>query len=327
MGRAPGRDPGGQRSRLLLPSGADRRLAGARTVDGDGDGGARARRGGGGAMKDPRIDGLAKVIVNYSLELKAGQTFFISSGAVAEPLVQALYEETLRAGANPVLDLSLEGTQPAFFELASDAQIEWISPTQQWAFNEADARMRILSDTNVRELSSVPPEKQTRRQKAMHPYMQRMMERSAAGDLRWNVTLFPTNAYAAEAGMSLRRVRGLLLPRLPLRPARPGRRLGAGRGGDLPPRRLDRGARGGPHPGARDRPEAERRRPPLQAGRRQVQHARRRVLHRPGRGLGRGRDHLPPAGDLRRPRGRRRPTSASRAARSSTPPPSAARTS
>ena len=35
-------------------------------------------------MKDPRIDGLAKVIVNYSLELQAGQTFFISSGAVAE---------------------------------------------------------------------------------------------------------------------------------------------------------------------------------------------------------------------------------------------------
>ena len=92
-------------------------------------------------MKDPRIDGLAKVIVGYSLELKEGQTFFISSGAVAEPLVQALYEEVLRAGANPVLNLALEGTQPAFFEHASDAQLEWISPTQQWAFDEADARI------------------------------------------------------------------------------------------------------------------------------------------------------------------------------------------
>ena len=155
-------------------------------------------------MKDPRIDGLARVIVNYSLELGDGQSFFISSGVAAEPLVQALYEEALRAGANPVLDLSLEGTQSAFYELAGDAQIDWVPPTQQWAFNEADARMRVLSDTNVRELSNVAPEKQTRRQKAMHPYMQKMMERSAAGDLRWNVTLFPTNAYAAAAGMSLR---------------------------------------------------------------------------------------------------------------------------
>ena len=44
----------------------------------------------------------------------------------------------------------------------------------------------------------------------------------------------------------------------------------------------------------------------LHRRRRRAQHARRRVLHRPGRGLGRGRDHLPPARQLRRPRGVRR---------------------
>jgi len=153
---------------------------------------------------DPRVSGLARVIVRYSLELQEGQTFLISSGVAAEPLVQALYEEALEVGAHPVLDLSLEGTQPAFYRLAGDEQLDWVSPTQRWAFEEADARMRILSDTNTRELSNVPAERQTRRQKAMHPYMTQMMERSARGELRWNVTLFPTNAYASEASMSLR---------------------------------------------------------------------------------------------------------------------------
>ena len=153
---------------------------------------------------DPRVRGLARVIVRYSLELREGQTFLISSGVVAEPLIQAIYEETLEVGAHPVLDLSLEGTQSAFFGRASDAQLDWVSPTQMWGFDEADARIRILSDTNTRELSNVPPERQTRRQKTMHPHMTRMMERSASGDLRWNVTLFPTNAYASEASMSLR---------------------------------------------------------------------------------------------------------------------------
>lgn len=155
-------------------------------------------------MSDPRIEGLARVIVDYSLELGEGQSFFISSGTAAEPLVQALYERALRVGANPVLDLSLEGTEAAFYELAGEAQIEWVAPTYRWAFEQADARIRVLSDTNVRELSNVAPEKQTRRQKAMHPLMERMMARSAAGELRWNVTLYPTNAYASEAGMSLR---------------------------------------------------------------------------------------------------------------------------
>jgi len=155
-------------------------------------------------MTDPRVTGLARVIVRYSLDLQEGQTFLISSGAVAEPLIQSLYEQALEVGAHPMLDISLEGTQSAFFRLASDEQLDWVSPTHKWAFEQADARIRILSDTNTRELSSVPPERQTRRQKAMHPYMTQMMERSARGELRWNVTLFPTNAYAAEASMSLR---------------------------------------------------------------------------------------------------------------------------
>jgi aminopeptidase len=52
-------------------------------------------------------------------------------------------------------------------------------------------------------LSNVPPERQTRRQAAMQHLMKRMMERSAEGSYRWALTLFPTHAYASEAGMSL----------------------------------------------------------------------------------------------------------------------------
>ncbi len=154
-------------------------------------------------MRDPRVTNLARVIVRYSLELTEGQTVMISSGVAAEPLVLALYEEALDVGANPVLDLQPDGASASFFERASDAQIDWVSPVQQWAFDRADARIRILSDTNVNELSGVAPERQTRRQKAMRPHMEKMMRRSAEGELRWNVTLFPTNAYASSARMSL----------------------------------------------------------------------------------------------------------------------------
>ena len=60
--------------------------------------------------------------------------------------------------------------------------------------------------------------------------------------------------------MSLARLRGLLLPRLPVRPARPGRGLAQPVGGDQAPRGVDPGQGGGPHRGARHRPDAERRR-------------------------------------------------------------------
>jgi aminopeptidase len=154
-------------------------------------------------MRDPRVDGLARVLTEYSLELQPGQVCLIQGGVAAEPLILAIYERVLDAGAHPIVDLTMEGAQAAYFERASDDQLDWIAPPQQWAIDNADARIRVLSDTNTRELSSVEPERQTRRQKAMHPLMQRMMERSAAGELNWNVTLFPTNAYASEASMSL----------------------------------------------------------------------------------------------------------------------------
>ena len=134
--------------------------------------GARERsseEGGKERMRDPRVDRACRVLVRYSLELQEGQIFVIQGGAAAEPLVQALYEEVLEAGAHPIVDVSLEGTQAAFFRLAGDEQLDWVSPQAAWAFENADARIRILSDTNTRELSSVPPERQTRRQKAMHP--------------------------------------------------------------------------------------------------------------------------------------------------------------
>jgi aminopeptidase len=154
-------------------------------------------------MRDPRVTGLARVLTHYSLEIQPGQVCLIQGGTAAEPLMQALYEEILDAGAHPIVDMAMAGAQAAFFAKANDEQLEWIAPPLAWAMENADARVRILSDVNTRELSSVPPERQQLRQKAMHPLMQTMMERSATGALRWNVTLFPTNAYASAAEMSL----------------------------------------------------------------------------------------------------------------------------
>ena len=54
----------------------------------------------------------------------------------AEPLVQAVYEEVLRAGGLPIMQLQPSGAQAAFFELASDEQLDWVAPTTEWAVRE-----------------------------------------------------------------------------------------------------------------------------------------------------------------------------------------------
>lgn len=154
-------------------------------------------------MIDQRAQALAQILVRYSTGVKRGDVCVIQSSTVAEPLVVAVYEEVLRAGGHPVVQLTPDGALASFYALASDEQLGWIAPTARWAAEEADVRIAIMADTNTRELSRVEPAKQTRAQRARKPLLDATMRRAASGEYRWALTLFPTNAYASEAGMSL----------------------------------------------------------------------------------------------------------------------------
>jgi aminopeptidase len=155
-------------------------------------------------MRDPRAESLAKILVGYSTQVKAGETVSIEGEVGAEPLLRAVYEEVLKAGAHPILNVALDGLAAIYYAHANDEQLEWVSPLTEWMADNADVRIGIGASANTRELSAVPPERQTRRQIATGKLLARMMDRSAAGEFRWCYTLYPTNAYAAEAEMSLR---------------------------------------------------------------------------------------------------------------------------
>jgi len=154
-------------------------------------------------MRDQRAEALAQILVRYSTRVGEGDVCVIQSTSAAEVLVQAVYEEVLRAGGLPIMQLTTTGAQSAFYELAGDAQLEWVPPTAEWAAEHSDVRIAIMADVNARELSKADPKKQARTQKARKQLMETSMKRSAAGEYRWSLTLFPTHAYASEAGMSL----------------------------------------------------------------------------------------------------------------------------
>ena len=156
-------------------------------------------------MRDPRVDALAQILVRYSARVERGDECVIQSTTNAEPLVQAVYEEVLRAGGRPTFNLAPVEALPAFFELAGDDQLDYIAEPVRWGYQEADVRIAIMADANTRSLSQADPAKQTRAQKARKPLLNSSMERAAKGEYRWALTMFPTQAYAAEAEMSLTR--------------------------------------------------------------------------------------------------------------------------
>ncbi|MGC9469756.1 MAG: aminopeptidase [Anaerolineae bacterium] len=155
-------------------------------------------------MIDERLSRLAKLLVDYSAEIKPNERVVINSEPAAAPLILAVYERALEVGAFPHISLTLPGQDEAFFRAAAKAQLADISPVQALFYEEYDVLLSIRASTNTRELNGVDPERQAMRRKALHPLRQRFMDRSATGELKWTATLFPTEAYAQEADMSLR---------------------------------------------------------------------------------------------------------------------------
>jgi len=154
-------------------------------------------------MRDQRVDALARILVRYSTRVKKGDVCSIASTTAAEPLVQAIYDEVLRAGGLPIMQLQTSGAQAAFYELAADEQLDWVPPTTEWSVENADVHISVMASLNTRELSDADPKKQARHQKARKQIMETSMRRAAEDAYRWSLTLFPTHAYASEAGMSL----------------------------------------------------------------------------------------------------------------------------
>ncbi|MGI8660572.1 MAG: aminopeptidase [Thermoleophilaceae bacterium] len=154
-------------------------------------------------MRDQRAEALAQILVRYSTRVRKGDVCVVQGTTTAEPLVQAVYEEVLRAGGLPILQMSTEEAMSAFYRLASDEALDWVPPTSEWAVENADVRIAVMAEANTRALSQADPKRQTRAQRARRHLMDTSMRRSAAGEYRWSLTLFPTHAHASEAGMSL----------------------------------------------------------------------------------------------------------------------------
>ena len=152
---------------------------------------------------DERLTKLAGVLVNYSLAVRPGQSVALRATPVAAPLLLALVREIVDAGGHPVPMLSLPGADEILLKHGNDEQLSWISPVQRFGVEGADATISILSETNTRALSGVDPARQQLAQAARRELMQAMMQRSAQGELEWCVALYPTDAYAQDADMSL----------------------------------------------------------------------------------------------------------------------------
>ncbi|MBM2825827.1 MAG: peptidase aminopeptidase [Dehalococcoidales bacterium] len=99
--------------------------------------------------------------------------------------------------------VSLPGAEEIFFRYASDEQLKHVPKPLELVMETYDVRISILAESNTKALSNVESGKIVLQQRARTELMNTFMRRSAAGELRWTVAPFPTNAFAQDAEMSL----------------------------------------------------------------------------------------------------------------------------
>jgi aminopeptidase len=153
---------------------------------------------------DIRVERLARLLVEYSVDVQPGDKIGIMGTPPAADLIRALYGHVLDRGGHPLVNVQLAGLEEIFYRKASDDQLEHINPLRKLVVEEFDGYISIRAPQNTRELSEIDPDRQALRSKAMTPVMETFMQRSASGALKWSGTLFPTAASAQEADMSLR---------------------------------------------------------------------------------------------------------------------------
>lgn len=155
-------------------------------------------------MTDTRIEKFARILVDYSTRIQPGDRVFIEATQAAEPLVKELYVQILVKGGYPhPLIWPFASQDVLFLKYASDSQLDFLPTFEKIAYDQFEARIRIHSSTNTHALTSIDPARLKRRAKALSPILETQMRRGAEGSLKWVTTLFPTEAYAMEAELSL----------------------------------------------------------------------------------------------------------------------------
>ena len=155
-------------------------------------------------MTDPRVKKFAEILVDFSANIQPGDRVLLEGTTAAMPLFEALYKRILERGGHPYPQMTFPTQQEIFFNHADEEQLSHTHIFTMKAYEEFESRIRIHSLTNTESLSEVPPEKQALAAKAFAPITATQMRRGATKEFKWVTTLFPTQAYADQAGMRLK---------------------------------------------------------------------------------------------------------------------------
>ncbi len=148
-------------------------------------------------MRDPRLEKLAKSLLEYSTKVKEGNHVLIKAHLISKPLIKELIKHCYKLGAYPYVDLlDDEIARDLLMNNSlerSEKLVEWELPKTK----EIDAFISIFGEENDSEKTDVSTDI-----KKMTAKIRRKLSDIIIKEKKWVLLNYPTSSLAQKAGMS-----------------------------------------------------------------------------------------------------------------------------
>jgi len=148
---------------------------------------------------DRRWNKLGEILVNKSAKVKSGEKVMI---AMVEPeafeLTKAVYEEVIKVGGYPQVQILSEEFKHSLLKFGNDAQIQRDPDLEMYGMDWADVYFGLRGAHNFGELGEISTEKIAKHQEIMGRVSTQRWKNT-----RWVLCRIPTEAFAVQANCDL----------------------------------------------------------------------------------------------------------------------------
>ncbi|MFB6467635.1 aminopeptidase [Cytobacillus sp. Hz8] len=150
-------------------------------------------------MRDPRIEILAKNLINYSIRLQKGEKVLIENFGLQKELVTALVKEAYAAGGYPFVSIKDNQVDRELLMGASDEHFNMIADFEANVMSHMDAYIGLRSGNNINEQADVPDDKMKIHGSTIG---KKVHTNIRVPKTKWVVLRYPTSSMAQLAKMS-----------------------------------------------------------------------------------------------------------------------------
>ncbi|MGQ9682253.1 MAG: aminopeptidase [Anaerolineae bacterium] len=144
---------------------------------------------------DKRWHELAHILVTYSAQVRPGERVMIAMGeATTLPLVRAVYEAAIKAGAHVQVQFLSEYLRHSLLRHGTAEQVAWVPEIEAYGMEWADIYFGLRGAHNLYELTDIPAQVLAAHQRALGQISALRWQKT-----RWCLVRVPNEALAQQA--------------------------------------------------------------------------------------------------------------------------------